>query len=1097
MKLKCLLIGLGLPGCDVAQSVAMRFADEEAAPDEAVEVLNIGPEFASNGDGSPDAQLLTGMEYGVWGRNYKILADLEREMRNQVQHSVQRILTQHGPLLPGAQHGPSTVSIFVLVPMADPVGSAAMLPLLNAVYHAFAHGGMMSTPYQVHVIALMPGLLPTDDHKRPVAEARAYAAFQELEYLLKSDQGKSKADFVWVLTDMNAAHRAIPSYFDLVPVISRFVMLRARGAIMADQSFGVALQQEADGRRTRYLSFGMARLLLERKRLLSLATARTYGKIAESVSTFHPAQADASAVFASTANFVREQQLDRLDVLMRTSASGEEIWEPLTLPRPRKANSDAYRRDFLPTFDKALHDYREEVSNMQRAVSDRYGVLEKGNRQAILDKVGSILDDRNRDGAGLYAHAWLSALAGLPSEYIDGDTDNFPETLRTIDDRIRDFFDAQFEAVFFGDEEKDPIKEYLLGNQIRYAGLRRTIEKLKADFSTKETLYAHNRARIEGIDQRLAELPSPSSDPDPLVESDLVAQGDQVAALSRVELAGRQERQGLEQEKGKLQTAQQELGSAMLDLEQIISLAETRVDRLDRAINDPSERRRLLDEIEYTYSNESAAKREEYTQTVVQHSAAHGEVDRLEKEHTRWLTSRSVVAIGAGAVLALLLVWAINYGQSLAEAVIWQEWWIWPAFWATIGGYALVVLSILGAVYLFKISSRVKAAKREKVRLEHVLEHSQHMMLTNANAMASKRLEHHVFSSLVRWREDTTRFVRTLREDLLKLQAVVRGLRSVGQKEEVVDPLEELFTIKVAPSQGLEALLDSREEDEHIAVEDFWRSHSMSEFFTRLRKENDGSSFRAAIDQLSGAFWVELNEKTLPDIIDEVYPTASERQAFFHDAFAAAAPLALHAAAVESDPLFIAAADERMRLEDALSHHKPIRVDPVSDTEAAFVRLSLGLAAFQLDAVVPCRYAYEELDKERRKQLYVNADFIPLLETLEPSTHVLGHADDPARKAACLALAYGIATRNNQDDSSEEIAIGEKRYPDYRSFIEDLRTMNGMAMRERIYGAIRDGAADGRDDFTKLTSYLNENARKLDSVDVLIIEQELSIYNLA
>ena len=1097
-----ILIGLGAPGRDISQAVYSDFVTEKPSLAPFLSHYDIGVASANaGGDGSPQGDLDETWEPGVWQKNYERLLDAEGALRLDIERQMLKVLRQDAGVVRGTGTHHAVIDIFVVAPLADPVGSAAIAPVLAAITHIFRYGELIDMPHCMHLLLLTPELQQLKDEIKPLAKARAYAALQELEYLIEPHDGqpaRASIDFAWMLTGRSAANRVVSSYNDLIPSISRFVSMRVTGEILADQSFGVALQRRADDRKTRYASLGLVRLLFERDRILAAASAEVRYRALESMSLFHAATAEASATHADTSSFIRELGMDRIDSLMRKQSDGQEIWRPLVLPVPKGKQRDLLKGDFLGDLAQAEETYENQGAVMQQAVSERYRALEKEQRSRILSRVHTFLDDRQTPGSGFLAHAWLSALAGLPSDYLEGDTGTFPVTLQTIGDGVRVFFDQQFEPILFGTDPDTPIEEYWRRQRQPSVGARRSLERFQADLATKRGVLDRTVAEFSALLKRKAEQELAADAVLPAEEGPLVAEGDEIEGQSRRKTVRGQDQDSLQQKIERLEKNTRVLEEEIAELADLIDLAQHRVDTLDRVIEDASERRRLLSAIEANYDDDVLEQRERYATTLNQYKTTCSEVERLEKERQHWLTIRVASAFGIGIIIALGLVWGITQRKAVAGS-IWSAPWIWTAYFALMGSYIVVTGLAIWLIYTFVKSREYRDAVARKRQLETQLVQLRAELLAMVNTLAHTRFEHHLYGMLVEWRADTVRYVETLRKNLVHFRSELECQKEAAAAGRTLPtPTYGPFTEVVEPREGIGSIVDQHAEALEGEIKDLWHPRPVSVTFEEHRQKGTTTALADAIGAITIRVFADLKEKKLHAFARDLYPAEDDYDAWLQDAYARAAPFAAHASAVAADALFIAAIQQDDEIKRMLKHLAPNYEPAPNDTEAAFIRLAIGLAAFQFDAVTHCRYAWAERPPEERAGLYVAPHWIPRLQPLEPTTQTLGHADDRMRRAGCLALAYGLAEWAPRDNAEPAVRFDGHLHASYRDWIEHLRSLKGepllVGLEQRIE-ALR--AQRDQNMLTSLGAYLQSGSVLLDSVDKDIVEHEMAFFSFA
>ena len=253
-----LLIGLGAPGADAVEHAydAVRRAQPDLAPLLGALVLKGEGLVLKGHEGDSLVVPIEGLDMEgdrPWQQNAAAVEASRRELVAAIREAVQTALTLNPNLPLDVGRG---IRLFVASGLADPLGSAALVPVLEAAQRTRRF--FQNTPRQTHLALFTPERASLGGE----AHARAAAVVGELEFAL--DHGEDAftsgpmADDAWVFARQNANGMFAERIEDLYPVFARLVEVTLSGEALSDQSYRGVFQSTLLGQRRRYNAVGSA-----------------------------------------------------------------------------------------------------------------------------------------------------------------------------------------------------------------------------------------------------------------------------------------------------------------------------------------------------------------------------------------------------------------------------------------------------------------------------------------------------------------------------------------------------------------------------------------------------------------------------------------------------------------------------------------------------------------------------------------------------------------------------------------------------------------------------------------------------------------------
>lgn len=1095
--------------------------------------------------------LETDVQLGVWARNHKRINAERKRIAGELQRAVQGVRDFGRSATALRTHDELTLSnevdFWVIAELSCPVGSAALIPVLSEIGSLFDRR-FQSLSRRVNLLLLTPDLVP--ERSSDLASARVFAGLQELEWALEPERREAiYVSHVWMASAQNEDDLFVGSYRDLATAISRFVVANVAEGAMRDQSFGVAMQGSIHGRRRRYSSFGYSQIAFPREELVNAATAVAVADVFRDHPAFCDATFEAASVFADTQEFIQKHGMDRLADRLGERVGGGSIWQSFEAPRP--PDGPAAARADVDAIELAARSFeREHMTEMQRAIVARRADLVGSQRSAILGEVHRRLDER--EAGARRAAAWLAALEGRPSPYVEGDTENFPITLRAVDEEIKAYFDNLFERTLFDDTAED-VAEYLRAHPAARGGRRNLLRQLEYDLETKrrnvETLRA-KAADLESVLDKNRPATSPSGDmsdeasdtevevnsdssastydgdrtvgydgtdePDdvtmetggPSTRSEALSSGAMVAKgdgdiRDATRRAAEEER--WRQAESELEENERAQGAYALDIEVLEDIAHRTRDeiaQLDRAIEDASERRRLYEPIRKAGAEKERGLEAKYLRAASDEQGARSRAREMTGQLRRVIAKASLLFIFV-VVVAGALGWAV-------EGELTGAFWVWLASGAALG--------ICGSfLYYFLTYARPYAVLLRDVEALKAQRTSERKALVNhIDARFRSEVEYVKHGALVDWRDRLVRWTRELEKSVDAMPgAVTEATAKRAQYAHSFTLPSDATTEYVYPENGVVSLLDGKKRELSIAADDYWKEEPLSSTFEALRGTGaDGIQDAIARAEIRiRSCFTDFSSMSVEEFIERAAPEPSQRVELVRKVYRRAAPFASFSAdgAAHAPPehmtfVGLEEPDVMGPVKESLRSLgvSPIAYDAPSSTAVPVFRTNLGFAAFQLAQASTGRFAFDELSADDRREMYINEGWADRVEDLLPSAYLLGDEDDEVRKITCLALAFGLASR---DDATGAIGVNGHSFESYPAWVAHLRGFEGEEEFVELRGsveakqALMHQAAELQPDDEDVVAHverLNEYSKRsdVDEVDIAILQRELWYYSL-
>lgn len=1115
MRYPSILIGLGDAGVDIVSQVnaLVEAGDPELAALTRTLALTArglheaGDPVPTAGDGSPPP---AGSEPGValgeapgagaWAANYAALLGAERAIRQRLERAVHAVRS-YARGVDAARRDVALghdVTFYLVGSLCDPVGSAALVPVLAIVHQLFDQAFRGMHP-RVQAVLLSHDLLPEGPAAHPLLKARAYAALQELEWVFDGGLRLGHlvgADLVWLLSSRNEENLFLGGYAELVPVIAHQLLTMLRGEVLGDVSaIRTALVDQVADRATRYSTFGFSQLAFPRERLLERATDALVAQALADLPALAEPRIETGELAGEVERFVYAERFQELLAALGRDEAGNDIWAGYTPgPRVLEEENAASLLHALDAYDVEFE--QRQAPEMQRRIGARRAALLVGQRERIARYVDAEILEAPERGTLAEAEAWLAALVGDTTDRTHGEVALGTETLGVVD---RDL-DRYFEPLLFGGGTDD-APEYA-ARISSASGRRRLLRQVKRELDEKVGALLHHQALQRGREEELdglggeeASPPGPGATDGRTVgggeEGSAVVPAESAASLADEAAAQAAAVTQLLVTRAELESDARyvvQLEAEVAALTPVYARVHGEVTRLDHTIRNASERRRIflarLDELQA----QAAKAREAFVQADQAYRAKRAELAEWADHRRAWLW-KMVAAWAAGLLAAAGL--AVRY-PVLRELS--------PEAYAAILG---VAAAFTAALYWARIGRRYREL-REQTAQALVRRNAARDQLVQARLRLRREIyEYDRYDALVDWRDELTGFVRTLRGQARACRDELLALaRRSAAAAERLDLAESPFLEYLLPPGGVAGLLERHADAAGLQLREMWREAPVTAVFAEFRAATGDDRLapllarvRARAAEVFAGFRGLSAERFFAESVPE-----GERPVRIERLYRNAAPFAPRLGEEGGDSTvrltYVGLTDPpgESAVRASLTQAESARfyVGQV-DTEVSVLRLAMAFPAFQFAPMEEARSVLESLDAADRPGLYLDPAWVAELRDLKPSALRLGGADDALRRLGCLALAHGCADEV-ASPAGPRIRFHGAEFPRYDAWVLHLGTLAGARDRRAVeaeLAALRArGATEAPSARERLAAYRDAHPL-LDPVDREIIDDEI------
>jgi transcription termination factor NusB len=986
----------------------------------------------------------------------------------------------------GAPSVASSCHFIVVCRLGDDSGSDGLLHVLEEITESLRTIARINT--QVSLMLFLPGA-----GRDGAAAKEGYGQLELLDALLDDadETGNGpQVDFTWVFSSQNASGSFVSHPRDLFPAVARFVGGYLSGDLLNDQSFGVALRQTSLGRVRRYASFGFSELRFPGKEAAAFAAHRAVNRLSGQIRESRNGRIQAAEAYAEASSFIHEHGLATLSDKMRDDLDGKSIWRAFPMP-PVSGDPDNTEQFILAVRESAAAFDLMDMTEFGRRLGVRREQLFMGHRKAVFDQCREAI---GRDGGrGISrAQAWLAALVGEPSPYLEGELEERAISLQALNLQIGEYFDTHMEPLVLGEILDKAVREYLEQKTALPTSRRKLLPLLEHDLDSKSRLLEIERKSLELLLEQEADV-MPTEEFEGMSQGGVISTEDEVAPapepsvtdfstpadIALRDAAGNSDVLRLiEGSALKLQAHQANiklLEGEVEGLNRMIRQMRREVARLDGAIADAAERRRLLDILNNKHIENIAAIEVEARKKAVHEREATWALKAVGPLYVRLLLTRALPL----AVAALALLIAFSYYIELPSL-------------RQVEALLTVALAIFGCwSFLYW-----RMYKQRRQALDAVAQSRRRLLTQLYNAhvfVRSERFKHILYGNLASWRDDLTRFVHHMQT---QIKRVSERLNAFEEDLPILESNESLLLEPAADPEALKKIVSSRDEQLEEAIKEFLKKHPVSSLL-QASEADDGKLVEGYMGRFKAHLlenvYGELHNLSLDDYLRYYLTSETDRQDLINRALARSAPFAAlsdeigHSMPTEFCHVGLVPGPKSCVIDTLKAlGHRPIATPAFDVAAALFCRVSAGFAAYEISDV---RQGYQQ----QLSSCFGDGTEVPA-KPLIPSEILFGSHDDERRKVACLGIAYGLVSWTG--DAGVGVEFEGQQFASYRAWLNHICGSSQDNLRRRLRNEIEKGIEErySTRESTIATLIAAKQFAWLDHVERAILEAEVAMY---
>lgn len=449
-----MILGLGSQGSEIAQGLYKVIVAKNSDLARLVGCLFVDGEGALCTHENDDIifrckDLRSDYSIEVFQHNYTEFVRNEKEFENVIADAIQKIRSMD-VVLELREQGykiDDGIEIFIVSTLFDQVGSSAIIPFLGFIQYLLG-GRLTGTVVETNMLGFFPDLF--EEYKREdLAYARTYATLNEIDHIVDNPkilslEERTPISYVYLFTGKNEDGIEVGSYRDLIPMVGEVLSSLLFGEVASDDSFSSTLLHLVDGKRARYSSFGLSRLVFPITQVMNALSSTMASRILEAHGLVDPRTYERGYISSEVKSFLIENQFDKLVDLIRTDKDGKPIHTNFKYRGP--LNERAVVDNFLVDIEnQALEFDRDNVTIMSRNVATRKDELYAEKVDILNQNVRRTLDELGRgvrSGKGMYyTQAFLEMLSNNDSAYLKGELIGNNFTLDSVERDLKLFFD--------------------------------------------------------------------------------------------------------------------------------------------------------------------------------------------------------------------------------------------------------------------------------------------------------------------------------------------------------------------------------------------------------------------------------------------------------------------------------------------------------------------------------------------------------------------------------------------------------------------------------------------------------------------------------
>jgi len=951
------------------------------------------------------------MEMGVWLENAEALwprhAELARVLAAQV-----RALRGYATITARERSsGPvgEQVHVVVYASLADPVGSAALLPVLSALEDVFLRA-LADLSRTVQPVLFFPDLSAAGP---PLAYSRAYACLRELEVALESGEAAGHpvhADRVWLLSSRNANDFFIQGHDDLVPVLTGHVSATSHGLVWEEPSPIPVLYRHVHGRRSRYGTFGFARLVFPREQLVSTAVDWAVGDALRHFPAVVAVPSRTDEIAARVTEFLNAYGFRDVTQRLRKATDGAQIFRPF-VPPSRPPEPKLAPDSFVDALTNAYRIFEQGDAETTSLLTRRAEDLLRHARAAVDASVAARLRPPH-PGAIWAAQAWAATLVGLTPRFVGIEGGRHSETLPgEVERLVFGYFEPRWEEAHELAHSSQPRRDRKQGLEQEIASKVRQLE-----------LTRRQREALEGSAEASA-APTGSIAPREETTYDAVAREASAQASLRVDEIHRQrEMDGLRAREARLD---EEVAAANAELATItLELAD-----LEAAVRDPYGRGVLLERYQARVHWKLETDRGNHARAAEEVRTAYAAWDSAREWRRKCLLRMGLAAVP----LAVAAVFAPPLGLAAVVAM---------AVW-----------------YPFVVGMPFRAAERVLSQARKDRDEIRAGMEASYAELAIVSFEHTLHSQLADFGARLGSYVQTdVKEQIERFgDALVQlGVNAAQRAERLTLPSRREIDYLLPPG-GAADVVQPHEKELRGATDRVLRRIDLEALFAAYRQS---SAALARVDEEIRTECLRalqaLTHCTLNQFLEQLYPDSRRRVARLELFNRAAAPFGRKTIPLADDPSLSQAVLSVQGSPAAGSSVAEglracgcdlLALETENSTEASLLCSISGFAGFQFAGVGEAREEFLRLSVQERAgccATHVEDEWLP---DLFPPRLRAGEDDGRVRVLAGDALARGLASTRQGEAAVEYENL---RFPSIEAWAAYLDGPSGISMLREL-----------------------------------------------
>ncbi len=525
------------------------------------------------------------------------------------------------------------------------------------------------------------------------------------------------------------------------------------------------------------------------------------------------------------------------------------------------------------------------------------------------------------------------------------------------------------------------------------------------------------------------------------------------------------------------------------DIKEQYSELEDEIADFDFKIADPSERRKLLGDIEEKTEEEIEKVRTDLHEIDKRYREEKHKLDELYEERKRIVRKLLIISPVAGTAvfLIILFIYAISRTPNPSLLTVLK-----------IGGkiypFGLVGYGIWGFLKYWngirrKIQEailRVTSLKNEKINL--ILRYQELY-----NRIFKTRFKHSLHGGFHEWIIKYKEFVRKTENQLQTfIDKIVQSSKERKKDWENITFPSTLFVRSVVTKKDLDRFIEKNARIS-LETERFFKEKSLSKYFDEFREIGNLNSLFSEFDDFSEEIFSPVYEESIEEFLkgEEQEGRINTIEKFInqYDSAKAFILLDVEKGMDVSQLLTYVGVDnpETSYVKEILRKQGYSNIQPYSirnKYEITISKLKVGFPAFHIALI---KYGKKLISKIKdREKLYINPEWET--EDLFPSVYTLGDEEDEMRITACLGRAFGLIEEKEKKFYFENKEIGRS----YQEIVEFIKSFKGSSIRNKLSNLIEE-EKQKEDAIDRLFAY--KNSKKLDEIDTRIIESVLDELN--